>query len=872
VGEWNVNPEVPMRRIALLGVLSLLFTACSDDTVPTNVIVTDLWTQTSLVGHTDEFTTDDLCGGLSPCDAFHYGRIGPDAAGAAGLCFLPPAVENHLSDPACSGDFLAGLDGVFDLAWCRVEYPVDSSSGELDGTRAPTLVDDDGDPSNGFQPDCETVGPLVRDSNGAEFYKASVQFKKNGPQGVAPGTIYRLYVVGAGAYWAHRDVIVDPNLTTPADGFVHSIGYGTEPVKVRISAAATCVSFSTVEATDETGAPIQNAKTCLVSADEDYTLNVEGYRATYTFHEPNPFLATFEISQCQDLANVDGAPLVDVPLADCRLSLESSRYSGGQLLSEPATLAVTLTDPLWLGSDASFERAHLNVLQWDEAGTGVLPLSTDRGWGNTTAASLSEWFFRGVRELGAFFGPQPVNAYPSSSFDFRRMSDFQVAVMPVMDHADDMNGSACLRGNGTEDLSCLDLGTFSGLDPVRVGVDVTAPSEARPWNPTWEDPTQTTTVPSSTFGDIPVPDTRLHFFATDGSLACIPGDTACRTPTSAEQAAGWGDIIVMSDATGRAAVDWTLAGGENTLEVVACGVAVRPDDAGAKDSGLSDGVWGALGDCDDRRAAKASASFENGPANGFSPFEPPAKPGASDITDTYPYEVAVYAPPLTFTARTCPQIDVNGIKDVSRNEWEACATKTGFNAPLPGVKKDVINAWFYTYDDGESLYMAVEVMDSDLGNKIFVQIAEQSDAAGFYASEGDDLLVIDFGNPAAGGDWHVTAQCAGNNAASLCGDPDSELPDDGDQAVQAMATADGSASGIFFEFRRPLNSANNGPDNKQDLWVDPSGSLTIGVKVTKTQGQGGGKGGFVFPDAQGDVEFHPITLQSGSAPRSGSQP
>ncbi len=856
------HPEVPMRRITLLAVLSLLFTACSDETVPTNVVVTDVRIQTSHVGSTDELTTDDLCGGLSPCDAFDYGHA---TTGVPGFCFLPPSVENHLSDPACSGDFLPGLDGLFELAWCRVEYAAG-------GTVAPTLAD--GDPADGFQPDCHSGAPFVQDPNGAEFYKASVQFKKNGPGGVAPGTVYRLYVVGAGLHWAHRDVVIDPNLTSPADGYVHAIGYGTEPLKVRISAAATCVTYDTGDDPLETVNSTEDAQTCLVSAGEDYTLNVGGYQATYTFNEPNPFLATFEISECLDLANTAGDPLVDVPLADCVISVESDRYTDGALLSAPATLEITLTDTDWLDAGAPYERARLNVIQWDEVGTGVLPLATDRGWGNTTFASLGDRFLRGVREFGAFFGPQPVNAYPKSSFDFRRMSDFQVALMPMMDHADDMSGNACLREDDTADLSCLDLGTFPGIDPVRVSVEVSAPSEARPWNADWADPALTLAVPSSTDGNIPVGGTRLHFFATDGSVACVDGN--CRASTSAEQAAGWGDLIVMSDASGRASVDWTLAGGENTLEVVACGVAVRPDDAGTKDSGLSDGVWGALGDCDDRRAAKASAAFENGPANGFSPFEPPSRGNSVDITDTYPYEVAVYAPPLTFKAHTCPQIDVNGVKDgLNGNEWEACATKEPFNAPLPGVKKDVMNAWFYAYDDGESLYMAVEVMDNDLGNKIFVQLAEQSDAAGFYSSEGDDILVIDFGNPAAGGDWHVTAQCAGNNAASLCGDPDSK-PDDtdllgNDRAVQAEAKdTESQSAGLFYEFRRPLNSVNNGPDNKEDLYVDP-GSLTIGVKVTKTQGQGGGKGGFVFPDAQGSIEFFPITLQSGSNPRSGSQ-
>ena len=79
------------------------------------------------------------------------------------------------------------------------------------------------------------------------------------------------------------------------------------------------------------------------------------------------------------------------------------------------------------------------------------------------------WIGRGLVRLAALFRPEPLYAFfPREGWDFTRMSDFQVALMPVMDH--DVGGTDCVVAEVRD--SCLNLGTFSGTDPVPVSVKV----------------------------------------------------------------------------------------------------------------------------------------------------------------------------------------------------------------------------------------------------------------------------------------------------------------------------------------------------------------------------------------------------------------
>jgi hypothetical protein len=759
--------------------------------------------------------TDDLCGGFSPCDAYDYrgdGRIG-----AEGICFLPPTVDNHLSDPACSAPNRPGLDGFFKLAWCQVDY------GTPPNPAAPPTIVRCQDPADWKS--------LVEDDG---FYSSSVRWRRNE---ASVGDIFRVYVVRGDQMYAHRDLVIDPNLTTPADGYVHAIGYGNEPIKVRINEDFACVKFDTQGNTE------QNAATCLISGATSVSFTTDELVTTFNFPDGNPtFLADFEVSECLSLGfdvlpsgMIDGNALVDVPLADCKISLSSEEIAQ---LFVPAQIQLQVTDERWSsdapGATPPFELARLNVLQYDEFGLGALPPSSDPGWfgAATSSSAMLRWLDKGLDALAGLFMPEPLYAARGAGWDFTRMSDFQLSVQPVMDHG--VFGSPCPSG----EPHCLDLGTFDGTDPVvPVSVYVSAPSVSGP-----------TAYPDN---HIPVPDARLHFFAESGTISC-PSTTlgdygrgcvpAGDPDLSTDPPSTWDDhVVVITGPDGMATVNWTLGEGPNTLRVVGCGVARAGSEPNPPAEPGADHVWGSLTECTDRTAALTATSwYANGPADGLTPFEP---------VDTE-NEAAVYGLPLEFRAATCPTLTVDGTKE---DGWEVCAEKTVFTAPLKGPKVED-NAALYTYSDGENLFLGIEVDTNDLGNKIFVSFVES--AAG-TAADGDEILVIDFGDDLTPNDWHLTAPCVGNNSASLCGAPDT-APDDG---LVVGASSTGADGHVFYEFMRPLgtDSSGDGPLAKEDLGAGYGD--VVGLKVTVTQGQGGGKGGFVYPDPQGSDEYHIFTIE-----------
>lgn len=537
-----------MRKLSIAAAVALFAAACSDAPTPTAPITVPT-VQLSHVG--GDPATEDLCGGLSPCDAYDYDRNGdgsPDGlTGAPGICFLPPTVDNHLSDPACSGTPVSGLSGLFKLAWCEVAYA------GSDGSTPPSIVRCQ-DPSQ-WQDLVESSG----------FYSASVRWTRGQ---AAPGTAFRLYVVAAGRHWAHRDVVVDPNQTRPSDDYLHAIGYGTEPIKVRITQDLACVYFDTQGGTPE------NAATCLIAGATSFSFQTDQVTTTFNFPDGNPsFLADFEVSECLALGfdigalgGVSGNALVDTPLADCKISMSSQQLES---LTVPAQIQITVNDSRWVGVGGPFGDARLNVLQYDEFGIATLPPTLDPGWfGAATSSSAMlralDWGMDKLARLVSFLGPEPLYAWPGAGFDFTRMSDFQVAVMPVMTH--DATGSACASGLA----SCLDLGTFGGSAPqVPVAVKVSAP-------------------PREGSSSYDVPDTRLHFFPENGSVVCPAGTQgpldaygrgcypAGTSDMSTTPPSTWDHLVVVTGLDGRGVVDWALASGANRLHVSACGVVGAP--------------------------------------------------------------------------------------------------------------------------------------------------------------------------------------------------------------------------------------------------------------------------------------------------------
>lgn len=798
------------RSLLLVAAAALAVSACSDSsTGPGDPIRSAPVVQLSHLGGVP--ADDDLCGGFSPCDAYF-------GSGAPGMCFLPPMVDNHLSEAACAGDLIPGLDGLFKLAWCKVTYP--------DGPSQPPVIDYSG-PSAGCQPASEWQDLKEGSDN---FYSASVRWRRNEAD---PGDIFRLYVVHGEHHFAHRDVIIDPNDTRPADDYLHAIGYGNEPVKVSITDAFACLR----DEGSDSGA------TCLIAGDTDVPLSTGSYVTNFHFNEGNPaFFADFSLSECLQLRALDASgnrtvvPAVDTPLADCLISLSSEDLD---TLEVPGLITVTLADTRWTDASGPFYSARLNVLQVDPSGVTALPPTASTAsppWlGQLTASNsgILRAIGSGLVKLASLFRPEPLYAAFGAGWDLRRLSDFQVSVQPVY------------RPDATdcpEVAATCDLGTFSGLDPVPVTVQVEAPDDASQH-----------VYPA---GHFPVPHTRLHFLPEDGSVACAAGSegpldaygSGCYGPTDADastdEGIAWGHVVVVTGGDGLGTALWTLADGNNRLNVVACGVA-RPGDSWA--TSPSGGVYGNLGDNCSARSASATG-YDSGPEGFFTPFEP-------IDTDS---EVALYGLPLTFEARTCPTIDIDGIK--SADEWDACATPTVFTAPLKGPKVED-NGTLYTYSDGDALYIGVEVRGTtELGNRIFVNLTESVSGGEGVEAAGDELLVIDqFETP--GGvpsDWHFTASCVGNNSSSLCGDPDTS--DDGGANFVGHARVAPGGGSVFYELKRPLGSPNAGPSGKEDLAAGYGAE--IGLRVQVTQGRGGGKGGFVYPDPQTDpTKYRVITIE-----------
>ena len=819
-----------MRYLAALTAVVMLAAACSDAGVsPTSPDGLPTTIRASHTGVGDP-ATDDLCGGLSPCDAFDYDRDGdgdpltpPEGTGVSGFCFLPPMVENHLSDAACSGAFVPGLEGQLQLAYCQVEYPtVDGElDGELDGSQPPTIVNCQ-DPVDWQD---FTWDPTT------EVYRAEVQFKKNVARG---GETFRLYVVHNGVHFAHRDVIVDPNLTTPADGFLHSIGNGKEPVKLRVTEDAGCVFFATQDG------GTTNAASCVIAGRTSVLLQGDdGLNATFTFPSGNPsFFADFELSECLPLGFgvddsgaapvVTGMPSVDTPLADCKISLTSEQL---QSLTVPGTIELKITDARWLSG--AFVDARLNVIQEDEAGQGVLPPVSDPLWfGDATSSSaLFNLLGRGLNRVATFFGAKPLVAGGGAGFSFRRLSDFQVALMPVMDF--NVAGGDCAMPAP----HCLNLGTFDGTSPVPVSVNVTAPGA------------------SAGFTPFAVPGTRLHFFPLDGGTAdcpsALPSGAQCYEPdgtgnttdlstqTADVPATVWSHegTVFITGYDGTVPIEWNLGSGPNPheLKVLACGVA-RPGGNEPNPPGEpgSDGVWGTLADCSSR--SLTATGFDNGPADGLTPYE------SVDIDN----EVAIYGLPLTFQAEICPQITVDGVEGA--DEWvEGCAEITGFNAPLSGKKTSEDNAWLYTQNDETYLYVALKVNTNNL-NDMFVNFVENFDGSGDgFPVDGDDLLLLRLKNAltATGDfeDWHLTQSCIDSQGKTLCGELDASQSD-------GMGAAADNGSFVFYEFRQPLNGGDS-----EDL----SGGDMVGLQLQVTGGKGGGKGGFTYPAAF--RTYHDFTIE-----------
>lgn len=780
-----------MRRLLFFVAVGLVAGACSDaDVAPTSPNDLEIRASHEDPAGTSTSLTDE-CVGESPCDAFF--------GGPAGFCFVPPLTDNHLSDGACSAPFVPGLpDGSLQLEWCQVVYSGSPPSG------VPTLAT----PLN-----CGGPVDLTWDGT-SEFYQASVKFKKPDT-----GKIFRLYIVRGSTHFAHRDVIVDPNLTTPADEPVLAVGTGNIPVKVRLTGAFTC----------DDGEDDGTVENCLIVDDQHFQL---GNAALVQFGAvTNPFFLNAELGECEtaDYLTYDGKRSHDLARLGCTVDID-----GEFTLEEAATIVICEELPAGLPAGA------LRVIHQQEAGgdpskpdgLSVLPpVAADcsalafaptglEGYWHAGLEKLAGWL--GVKELVA--NAAAVQATSGGGGAFFRNSTFELAVVTVNRFWDLEASPAAAIG----DRAVLDLGARPSGAAIPVAVQA---------------------VTSDGYA---VAGEYVQWFRDGyGSVACpttgLATGASCETSTS-----DWGEAASFRTGDdGIAWVWWTPGvGPTSTREVyaVTCGAGVYAD-AGDPNgdtpipAGAADGdILGVHQFCD--RDVTAFNGYKNGPNAGADPFDAVDSSG-----DALPYEIALNDPELTWQAQACPTPVPDGYQvhpTTSLDEWPAgCFESYPFIASVTGKTPSEPNAELLWTNDGTYLYVAIKVRNAqakDLNDAFFVfdNVAPNGTSGATYnatTSTGDDIVVMRLAESPVTTDWWTTAQCAGSPKASLCGNVDTATGND------ALGAAKVTGSDLFWEFRKALSD--QCPSNSEDFCL--SAGDFVGISGTITGGQGGGKGGTSFP-------------------------
>jgi len=183
-----------MRRLILLLAVPFALSCTDSDVQPTSPDAPAI-----RADHTPT-SGADLCGGQSPCDA--------QTAGHPGVWFLPPLMNNG---SPFSGPFVSGLEEIVDVVVCEINtgYPPDP----------PSDIDTGGQ--------CEKLD--TTEDTAGKHYRASIRFRRPDV-----GMMFRVHVVIGEVHLAFRDIIIDPNDTSPASDALLSVGTGNNPIKVRI--------------------------------------------------------------------------------------------------------------------------------------------------------------------------------------------------------------------------------------------------------------------------------------------------------------------------------------------------------------------------------------------------------------------------------------------------------------------------------------------------------------------------------------------------------------------------------------------------------------------------------------------------------------
>ena len=810
-----------MRRWSLILVGAVLAAACSDAGVsPTSPDGLEI-----RAAHEPGGTTaNDECGGVSPCDAFF--------GGPAGYCFVPPMTNNHNSEAACSALFVPDLpDGLFQLVPCEVDYGPGEPSG------VPTVSS------------CRDAVDFTWDGT-SDFYVATTKFDKaKGRNEGDEGIYFRLYVVSTGAdpedpaddtHVAFRDVVVDPNLVSPADEIVLAVGTGKVNVKLRVTESLEC---------DGSEGSVEN---CLIFSGQSFNLGTLGTNVQFGA-VTNPFFLNASLTDCELVDPITGERSHDLARFGCAVDID-----GEFSLPEAAEIVICEN----VGAIPANALSALRVIHQQEGdpnGLSVLP-PVPAECGPAAPVGLGGAFQAGLQTLASWFGVEElvattgmVQSLSGGGGSFRRNSTFELAVVTVNQFYD----LEAVTPGPIGDRAVLDLGARPPNTAIPIAVQALTGGPAA-------DPAGAT-----------VAGEWVHFFLDgNGSVACDPTTLSTEAPEDLEPGqcetttSNFGeDASFLTGNDGIAWVRWTPGvGSTSTREVYAltCGAGVYAEasDDTPIDDNLPDGeIQGLHQFCD--RDVTAFNGFKNGPNTGLDPFDPVDASG-----DPLAYEIALNDPELTWQAQTCPTPEADGFQvhpTTSVDEWSAgCATEVAsFNAPMKGKKTTGDNTWVLAQTDGTFLYLAMKVRTSNLKD-MFWTFDNNGDGA---EASGDDQLLLRLKNlpQAEVFDRRVTANCLGSSENTLCGADDEfndPQPAIGNAEVNtAMALdpqgLDPGTEFVFYEFRRMLNSDPTGAVGNcgEDICVAVGDD--IGVRVQVTGGSGGGQAGFQFPEKP---DYHPFTI------------
>jgi hypothetical protein len=715
--------------------------------------------------------------------------------------------DNHLSDPACSAPFVGGLpDGTFQLEWCEVDYT--GVTGPLD---APTPT------SN-----CQGPLPLTWDGT-SEFYETSIKFNKaKGPNN--PGDLdktFRLYIVQGDVHKAHRDVVVDPNLTSPADAPLLAVGTGNVPVKVRVTESVEC----------DDGVFDLEVTNCLIVSNQSLNLGQNGTNIQFG-NVVNPFFVSATLEDCGHVTDPNGGPAVDLRLPGCKVSIDGDFQLNPAIGEDPAFIQVC--DDLSGLTEDYFAAQALGVLHVEldssrPTGVSVLPFAA----ASCVPPSLTHGDSDGLfGRLASLFGIKPlvatsaVGPLTGGGGSFYSNTDFELAILSI-NKIYDVAASATV-----DDAAELDLGTVPSGSAVPVAVqalaecDLTASSQPAGFCTNGE-------------YDAPVAGQTVRYFALGGTVSCSGGAaaTSCSTTT---------------DANGMASASWTPGAGESELKAISCGAGIYGSDLQVNPALPEGSVQGPHGFCDVAPTDKDDGTA--GPANGWlAGTDPFAGIAYGTAPSQVLYESGINDLPLTWKASSCPTPTVTD--GVRSDEWQVgeCAGEYKFTAKIGGGKTQPDNASLLWTHDGTILYVAIEIRGAgakDLNDAFFYfdNDATAGPVGGAYVHgihEGDDVVVMRLDDPTkVTADHFAPAACDGSPKASLCSAVDATS---GDQTSGA-ASVDGA--NLFWEFSKALNES---CPNDEDFCLGNPLPDYVGVAGTITGGKGGSKGGNEVPGGDGYI-------------------